>query len=173
MDKDTATKCIKCGGRTVRPRMRPGRTSSYRNIKALTVPADLPIPTCSRCHAEYVDAGTAATLEAALRDAYQRELRARARQAIDQITWHISQRQLELLLGLSQGYLSRLRAGAGNPSPELVSHLALLAHDPQERLNELARYWASESIALQRGLAECRAGSATDADVVLGRIFAP
>ena len=55
---------------------------------------------------------------------------------------HISQRQLERLLGLSQGYLSRLRSGAGNPSPELVSHLALLAKDPSTRLSELQRYWA-------------------------------
>jgi transcriptional regulator with XRE-family HTH domain len=55
----------------------------------------------------------------------------------------MSQRKLELLLGLSQGYLSRLRAGKGAPSPELVSHLALIAHDPKVRLLELERYWAT------------------------------
>jgi len=55
---------------------------------------------------------------------------------------HISQRRLELLIGQSQGYLSRLRIGAGNPSAELVSHLAMLAHDPKTRLAELERYWA-------------------------------
>ena len=142
MSQETARKCVKCGGNTVRKRMRPGRTARYRNMNALAVPADLPIPTCSRCHAEYIDAETATALEEALREAYRRALQQRARQAIDVVTQYISQRQLELLLGLSQGYLSRLRAGAGHPSPELVSHLALIAHDPESRLHELERYWA-------------------------------
>lgn len=142
MSQDEARKCVKCGGKTVRKRTRPGRTIRYRNMNALAVPETIPIPTCSRCHAEYIDSETAAALEGALREAYRRALQQRARQAIDIVTSHISQRRLELLLGLSQGYLSRLRAGAGNPSPELVSHLALIAHDPAVRLQELDRYWA-------------------------------
>ena len=39
------------------------------------------------------------------------------------------------------GDVSPAEAGAGNPSPELVSHLALIAHDPAVRLQELKRYW--------------------------------
>jgi hypothetical protein len=61
---------------------------------------------------------------------------------IDLITEHISQRRLEMIVGLSQGYLSRLRAGHGTPSPELVGFLALIAHDPDGRLCELQRLWA-------------------------------
>ena len=140
-------KCPRCRGNTVRPRTRPGRTVQYRNMKALTVPADLPLPTCGRCHTEYIDAETAADIDGRLRQAYRLELYQRARQAIDVVTTHISQRQLELLLGLSQGYLSRLRAGAGIPSPELVSHLGLIAHDPTNRLVELERYWAAPATA--------------------------
>lgn len=127
----------------MRPRMRPGRTLHFRNIRALAVPEDIPIPTCTRCHAEYIDPGTAARLESALLKTYREELNYRVRQAIDAVTRYISQRKLELLLGLSQGYLSRLRAGHGNPSPELVSHLALLAHDAPSRLKELQDYWAT------------------------------
>jgi hypothetical protein len=112
-------------------------------MNALKVPTNIPIPTCRQCHAEYIDAETAQVLEEALRNAYRDELRLRARQAIDIITCHISQRQLEFLLGISQGYLSRLRAGSGNPSPELISHLALIAHDPEVRLEELRRFWGS------------------------------
>jgi transcriptional regulator with XRE-family HTH domain len=41
-----------------------------------------------------------------------------------------SQRSIERLLGLSQGYLSRLGRGAGNPSPALIALLTLLANDP-------------------------------------------
>ena len=121
--------------------MRPGRTAHYRNMTALPVPADLPIPTCGRCFDEYLDEEAAPTIQAALAAAYTGELRRRVRQAIDALMKVISQRKLELLLGLSQGYLSRLRAGLSNPSPELVSHLALIACDPKPRLSELHRYW--------------------------------
>lgn len=127
----------------MRKRARPGRTMRYRNMAALPIPDDFGIPTCGRCHAEYLDEATGQALEPLLRQAYQQVLQQRARQAIDAVTAHISQRRLETLLGLSQGYLSRLRAGAGNPSPELVSHLALIAHDPKLRLLELERYWAT------------------------------
>lgn len=137
-----ATRCLKCRALTVRLRRRPGRTVRFRNMTALPVPDDFPIPTCRRCCAEHIDLNTAALLDVALVEVYLSELRRRVRIVIDRVTEHISQRRLELLLGLSQGYLSRLRAGRSNPSPELVSHLALIAHDPLARLLELERFWA-------------------------------
>ena len=108
----------------------------------MLIPDSFPIPTCSRCHAEFFDVRTTEALAPLLHERYQEQLRQRAKQAIDILMLHISQRRLELLIGLSQGYLSRLRIGAGNPSAELVSHLAMLAHDPKTRLAELERYWA-------------------------------
>lgn len=48
-----------------------------------------------------------------------------------------TQREVERLLGLSQGYLCRIAAGAGNPSRTLIAALTLLANDPS-RLSELA-----------------------------------
>ena len=76
------------------------------------------------------------------KEAFLTDLRTRVRVAIDILSHHISQRQLEELLGLSQGYLSRLRACASNPSAELVAHLAMLCQDPPTRLLELERFWA-------------------------------
>jgi hypothetical protein len=108
----------------------------------MPIPDSFPIPTCSRCHAEFFDARASEALALLLHEQYLEQLRERAKQAIDILMLHISQRRLELLIGLSQGYLSRLRIGAGNPSAELVSHLAMLAHDPKTRLAELERYWA-------------------------------
>ncbi len=73
-----------------------------------------------------------------------RALRAAARVALLALCpGHISQRALERLLGVSQGYLSRLRAshGAAVPSAALVAALALLANDPGRRLDELQDYW--------------------------------
>ncbi|PSM31696.1 helix-turn-helix domain-containing protein [Haliangium sp. UPWRP_2] len=78
--------------------------------------------------------------EAALiREAVNAPRRKRIRRAIDRLTHsRRSQRSIERLLGLSQGYLCRLRAGDGNPSPALIAVLLLLANDPR-RLDELSR----------------------------------
>lgn len=141
--REPATRCPRCRRKAVRPRMRPGRTARFRTMKALPVPEDIPIPTCGRCGAECIDPETAALLNAVLAETYRSVLRRRARRVIDIVTGHISQRRLELLLGLSQGYLSRLRAGHSSPSPELVSHLAVLAIDPPARLHELEQFWAT------------------------------
>lgn len=135
-------KCLRCGGNTVRPRMRPGRTIQYKTIAALPLPADLALPTCSRCKAEYLDAETAQRLDGILAALYLAELRRLASEAIKTLRQYISQRRLELQLGLSQGYLSRLLTDAGNPSPPLVLLLAQLAKDPASRLPEVERFWA-------------------------------
>ena len=142
MTPEPASLCVSCGSKTVRKRGRPGRTASYRNMPALPVPAHFPIPTCSRCRKEFIDPQTASELDGVLRELYRSSLKARVRRAIDQLMEVISQRRLEMLLGLSQGYLSRLRAGDGTPSPELVNHLALIARDPRARLKEIEGYWA-------------------------------
>jgi Trp operon repressor len=76
------------------------------------------------------------------KEAFLTDLRTRVRIAVDILSHHISQRRLEQLLGLSQGYLCRLRACASNPSMELVAHLAMLCQDPPTRLAELEGFWA-------------------------------
>jgi len=133
--------CIKCGARRVTSRARPGRTCRYRVFPALTVPPEVGIPTCGRCSAEYIDEQTAVTLELILSAEYKSELRRRAKQALGDISPRIGQASLERLLDLSQGYLCRLSAGNGTPSPQLVVLLALLARHPH-LLDWVPRYWA-------------------------------
>ncbi len=76
------------------------------------------------------------------KEAFLTDLRTRVRIAVDILSHHISQRRLEHLLRLSQGYLSRLRACVSNPSADLVAHLAMLCQDPPQRLAELENFWA-------------------------------
>ena len=135
-----ASKCPCCGRHAVRPTAQPGRVCRYRNA-ALTLPADLPVPTCRRCKHRILSFESVPELAAALEATYRAELVQRAAAAIKQLGRVCSQRKLEVLADLSQGYLSRLRAGDGVPSPVLVSLLALLSGEPS-RLEELARYWA-------------------------------
>jgi transcriptional regulator with XRE-family HTH domain len=135
-------RCIRCGAKAVKPRKGSGRTTNYRTMPCMPIPEDLLIPACGRCQSEYLDEETSAALGPQLQEVYLACLRTRVRIAIDILSRHVSQRRLERMMGMSQGYFSRLRAGAGNPSPELVSHLALLCHDPPKRIEELARFWS-------------------------------
>jgi hypothetical protein len=132
-------RCLRCGQNGVRNQARAGRTVSYRTLPAFPLPADFPLPTCRYCHAEYPDAETLAALDKVLVLPYVRELQRRTRYAVGEVCACISQRRLELRLGLSQGYLSRLCAGSGRPSAPLVALLMLLALDPPARLAELER----------------------------------
>lgn len=133
------SRCIRCGAMNVKPRPGTGRATRFRHIPAMAIPDSLLVPTCGRCQSEYLIESDSLAKE--LQEAYLRTLRYRARDALERLTEHTSQRWLEWHLGLSQGYLCRIQAGAGNPSAELVSQLALLCQDPVTRLAELERFW--------------------------------
>ncbi len=130
-------RCPCCGYRSVLPSARPGRVVRYRNA-ALTLPADLRLPACRRCKHEPL--GLGALPPELLESLYRADLRHRAAVAIARVQSYRSQRRIELLVHLSQGYLSRLRAGDGVPGAPLVSLLALLAAHPQ-LIGELEDYW--------------------------------
>ncbi len=123
-----AGKCPCCGHHAVRPTAQPGRVCRYRNT-ALTLPPDLLVPTCRRCKHLLLSFDSMPELAAALESTYRAELVQRAAAEITKLSRRLSQRKLEVALGVSQGYLSRLRAGDGVPSASLVSLLALLASD--------------------------------------------
>jgi transcriptional regulator with XRE-family HTH domain len=72
---------------------------------------------------------------------FRDELRRRGASAVKKLTGFVSQRRLEVLLGLSQGYLCKVAASKASPSAELVTHLANLATEPATRLQELERFW--------------------------------
>lgn len=60
---------------------------------------------------------------------------------------NVEQKRVEHALGLSQGYLSHIKAGRNAPSAMLVSELVLLAKDPERRLKELEKFWKRELAA--------------------------
>lgn len=137
MAPSKAQRCPCCGSAALLPAARPGRVVRYRNA-ALTLPADLRLPACRRC--KYESLGLDALPRALLESLYRANLRQRAAIAIARIQECRSQRRTELLLNLSQGYLSKLKAGDSIPGAPLVCLLALLAAHP-ELLGELEDYW--------------------------------
>ena len=135
-----ATRCPKCGAKAVKPRNRAGRTMRYRNIAALPIPADFPIPTCGRCAAEYLSPATCDRLAPLLLSSYQAALRRAAAKLVPAATAKISQRRLEAVLGVSPGYLSRIKSQSGQPSSILVALLHLLTQPGTAA--ELERFFA-------------------------------
>ncbi len=139
-------RCRECGEGTVRPLTKAGRKTPYRNMSALAVPSTLAIPTCDNCGNEWIDPQTADALDEALETAYAEELHKRLEAALVAILKaDVTQRRLEQILGLSVGYLSRVRAKRGDASAQLVSTLALIAEDPKRRLIALDRVWMPEA----------------------------
>ncbi len=137
-------RCVECGKGNVAPMAAPGRTARYKILADLTVPGDLEIPTCDACGMEWIDQPAAEAVDAALEPVYQRRLRQLASAYLEQLAEQcVTQQRLEKLLGLSQGYLSKIRSGASNPSPMLVSALGLLTIDPERRLREVEESFAA------------------------------
>jgi hypothetical protein len=131
-------KCLECGGR-VREIAKAGRAMPYRNVPALTVPRDVELPTCEKCGELYLDAKSSKRLDHALEGEYRALLSRLASAALDRLGDSISKQQLEVYLGLSQGYLSKL---PGKPtSAVLVNLLTLLAADPKRGLKVVRSIW--------------------------------
>lgn len=117
----------------------PGRLMRYRHIPDLEIPSELPLPACSACGALWLDAEATRRLEPVLEAAYRAALARKAEQAIEALRPHIAQRELERLLGVSAGLLSKLKNGKETSGP-MVAVLMLLAEKPH-RLEALQRLW--------------------------------
>lgn len=116
-----------------------GRKLPHRNIPSLELPESLELPTCENCGEEWWDAETTRTVHDALETAYQQALSKRAEEAIERLVPTITQRDLEHLVGVSPGYLSKVKGGKRASAP-LVATLMLLASSPR-RVEELRELW--------------------------------
>lgn len=137
--------CPTCNKGEVREVARAGRRMHFRNIPDLEVPESVTIPTCSEpeCGEEWTDREVAARVDEAMKVAYQAALTGKAEEAISSLKKRkVPQRDLERLLGLSAGYLSKLKQGKETTAP-LVAVLMLLASDPR-RVDELRSLWSME-----------------------------
>lgn len=134
-------KCHNCHKGTVRPLARPGRTARFKSIPNLAVPADLEIRTCDQCGEEWMTPEDAKRIDEALDRVYRQELRRRAELVLPDAK---EAARVERDLGLSQGYLSRIRKGTKVPSADLVVLLALIRRRP-EVLREIEAFWAGDN----------------------------
>lgn len=140
MKRTKLRRCPECGGET-KWLAKAGRKVSYRNM-TLELPKDLEIETCLACGEQWLDEPTSEKLDLALASAYQVALRKQANEAIMRVVDQgITVTQIEHMLGLSQGYLSRIRREKAM-SPALVGALVLLARAPRQNMEALEAAWA-------------------------------
>ena len=112
----------------------------YKHLQLL-LPASVEIPTCDGCGSEWMDDDVAASIDAALEPVYRAQLRAMAKSAIRSLSELVNQSELERKLGMAQGYLSKLKNGKRDPSPEIVLQLSMIALHPRPRLKEIDDIW--------------------------------
>lgn len=143
------------------PVQKPGRRMPFRNFPAVELPESLAIPTCTDCGEEWFDAEGTQALEQALAEGASKLLSAAGVKALAVLGEHLPQRDLECLLDLSHGYLSKVKHGKEKPSALLVALLVLLSEDPEPRLEELRRLWASETTDRARPRSPARRHSAS------------
>jgi len=136
IDSDT------CPHEVVEERAAAGRKVAWHIIDGLPVPDDLSLPTCTRCGARVSTRDSAERLDAAMKSVYAAELADKVRTALGVLVGHGNrQRDIEPLLGLSAGYLSKVKNGKAEPSPQLAAAMMMLAVAPAERINELKGLW--------------------------------
>ena len=137
-------RCRECGEGTVRLVAKPGRRATYKFLE-LHVPETLEVPTCDRCGTEWHNDETAEAFDAAMEQAFRAELLAIAQRALEKLEQAaVRQSDVERAIGLSAGYLSKIKRGERTPEAMLVTQLAMIAMDPKARLSEARNVWSSK-----------------------------
>lgn len=136
--RDRERRCSACGEGPLRRFARKGRTDVYKGIE-LPLPADLPLVECASCGERFVTAVDAEKIDAVLGETYLALVRGRIEKAIARLQRvGISIASVERSIGLSEGYLSKVRKSA-EPSFQLVALLALIAEDPKAAFSTIER----------------------------------
>ncbi len=137
----TERPCSACGRGTIRPTTGPGRRVGFKQIPSVELPQKFSVPTCTVCGVPSLDKKTLRKMDRALEVAYRERLADEMIVALRLLEQNeISQREVENILGLSPGYLSKLKHRKEHPSSPLVAVTMLLAALPS-RLRELRSYW--------------------------------
>jgi len=132
--------CVTCGGKiTLVDISKQGTMRRFKSMM-LTVPDAIMVPTCTGCGAEYHGATEAEAIDASLGAKFDAILSERGVELTKKLMVHTRLWKIEWLLGLSHGYLSKVRHKKRVPSASLVAVLALLNADP-EAFPTLESFW--------------------------------
>jgi hypothetical protein len=137
--------CPACGETALEVRQGPGRMMKHRLLE-VEIPSDFPLPECGACGAQPIDWKAAKQLDPLLEKAYQKALSDLVAGDLDVLASVQPIYEWERDLGLSAGYLSKVRNEKA-PSAQLVALVRLLANQPS-RAREVADLWAGRTSVL-------------------------
>jgi len=113
--------CFACGKGTVSSREVQGRAVRYRDLAQVLIAESLVVPACDHCTEMLLDGAQTRRLAEILQPAYTAERQSQMQQAIKEFmaARNTTQGIAERLLGLSQGYLSKLLHGERDPDVQV------------------------------------------------------
>lgn len=142
-DLNWEVKCFSCDEGTIARRNARGQIIGYRDEREVPIEADVIVHLCDHCGEMLLNADAAARLDAVLEPSYRRLKVRRVMEAVEGIraALDISQRDLERLIGVSDGYISKLLHGRRVPDATTLRLLHLIHADPHaavRRISEIA-----------------------------------
>jgi len=157
--------CPACAAGMVRMAGGTGRAMPFRQLPALAIDDGFELPTCDACGEVFVGKDLAKKLDGHLEEQYGAAMRHSAAAALRVLTEHAKLQEIEHVLGLSQGYLSKIRSEAERkaPSSVLVALLELLREHPRSLAKlrkvwtHLGGEWATDAASEPRPIARKRA----------------
>jgi hypothetical protein len=125
--------CAECGG-AVELRSGRGRTALYRRGLSLPIPAELVIPTCTRCGETFVDGDLEEAFSAALETAYREWQAAHVAALVACLgdRHNASQRQIANICDVTPSHLTHVIKGTGSSSVMFQRFLEALVVCPSE-----------------------------------------
>lgn len=115
-------RCVTCGKGTIAIRDAKGQTLPHRDAPAVTLARSCLVPMCDHCGEMLLDIAAVERLDDALETAYRAQRLGTLQGDLNEIlvTFRMQQQELEQLLGVSAGYVSKVIAGKKEASPLLV-----------------------------------------------------
>ncbi len=129
-----------CGGE-IRPTNIRGERWPYRDAVDLLIDEDLFMPVCAACGEMMLDEGDSKRLDEVLQRAYEEHRHKATEQLIVCITrdFNITQGEIEQILGMSTGYISKVKRREKMLSAQAFRTLFMLSEEPYTMVSTYAR----------------------------------
>lgn len=132
--------CPICGTATTERNLR-GSHVPYRDEESLEISVDVVVPHCEVCGEDWLDAAQTAMLDNGLETSYRDHRRRQVADLIDELVHAVGleQKDIEAIMGLSAGYISKAKRGEKDLTPTTYRLLVLLTAMPDQVLGHLQR----------------------------------
>lgn len=140
LERSYSRTCFTCGEGTIALRNARGLRVPYKDEREVPIEVDVEVHLCDRCGEMLLDEDAALRLDAVQESTYRRLRVRRAAEAVEGIcaALDVTQRELERLIGVSDGYVSKLLHGRRVPDATTLRLLHLIHADPHAAVRRIA-----------------------------------